>query len=78
MVAAFSMFLCLLDEVVSYAIYFTANGSRKLIDGSILTIFPHKELKEKWEKRLQHRCFRVNFAEILRTPSFRNTSGGCF
>ena len=54
------------------AIYFTANGlPRKLIDGSISTIFPHKEHKEERGKRLQHMCFPVNFTEFLTTPSIR-------
>ena len=49
-----------------FAIYFTANGPpRKLIDGSISTIFPRKEQKEEQKKSLRHRCFPVNFAEIL-------------
>ena len=35
--------------------------------------FSTKEQKEKWDKRLQHRCFPVNFADsaeqlFLRTP----------
>ena len=29
-------------------------------------------------KRPRHRCFPVNFATFLRTPSSQNTSGGCF
>ena len=29
-------------------------------------------------KRLQHKCFLVNFAKILRTPFLWNTSGSCF
>ena len=33
------------------AIYFTADGPRKLTDRSIQTIFPHKEQKEEREKR---------------------------
>ena len=32
-----------------YFYYFTANGPQKLIDGSIPTIFPHKEQKEEQE-----------------------------
>ena len=57
----------------------TANGpSWKLIDGSILTIFPHKEQKEEREKILKHRCFPVNFVEFLRTPFYKNTYGNCF
>ena len=66
------MFLCLLGEVVSY-LFFAASGPRKLIDGSISTIFSHKEQKEKREKRLRHRCFPVHFAEFLITPFFKNT-----
>ena len=30
------------------------------------------------EKRFQHRCFLVKFANFLRTPFLQNTSGGCF
>ena len=30
------------------------------------------------KKRLWHRCFLVNFAKFLRTPSLQNTSGDCF
>ena len=30
------------------------------------------------KKRLQHRCFPVNIAKLLRTPFSQNTSGGCF
>ena len=52
--------------------YFTVNGPpRKLFDGSISTIFPHKEQKEEREKRLQNSCFPVNFAEFLKTSSLR-------
>ena len=29
----------------------------------------------KMKKRLQHRCFAVNFAKFLRTPFLQNTSG---
>ena len=29
-------------------------------------------------KRLQHRCFPVNIANILRTTLLQSTSGGCF
>ena len=61
------MFLCHMGKLL--AIYFTANGPPlKLIDGSISTIFPHKEQKEEQEKKLEHRCFPVNFAEYLKTP----------
>ena len=61
------MFLCLGE------VYFTANGPRNIIDGSISIIFSHKEHKEE-----QYRCFTVNFAEILRTPFFKNNYGACF
>ena len=30
------------------------------------------------KKRLWHRCFAVNFANFLRTPSLHNTSDDCF
>ena len=30
------------------------------------------------KKRLQHRCFDVNIAKVLRTAFPLNTSGGCF
>ena len=30
---------------------------------------------ENSKKRLQHRCFPVNFAKFLRTPFFQSTSG---
>ena len=30
------------------------------------------------EKRFWHRCFPVNFVELLRTPFLHSTSGGCF
>ena len=36
---------------------------------------------EAWnfiKKRLQHRCFLVNFAKFLRTSFLQNTSGSCF
>ena len=67
------MLLCFLGKLL--AIYFTANGlPRKLTDGSISTIIPHKEQKEEREKRLQHGCFLVNFAEFLRTPFLRTTT----
>ena len=62
------MLLCFLGKLL--AIYFTANGlPQKLTDGSISTIIPHKEQKEEREKRLQHGCFPVNFAEFLRTTT---------
>ena len=67
------MFLCLLGEVL--AIYFTTNDPRKLIDGSIPTIFPHKEQKGDRENRLPHRCFPGNSTEFLKTPFLKNTSG---
>ena len=68
-----------LSWVKLLAIYFTASGlPGKLIDGSISTIFPYKEQKEEREKRLQHKCFPVNFVQFLRTPFFNNNYGGCF
>ena len=75
-IAGFSLLLWLLGEV--FAIYFTTNGPRKLTDGSIATIFSHKEQKEEGEMRLQHTCFLVNLAKILRLPFFKNSSGGGF
>ena len=30
------------------------------------------------KRRLQHRCFPVNFTKFLRIPFLRNTLGGCF
>ena len=30
------------------------------------------------KKRLWHKRFPVNFAKFLKTPFFKNTSGGCF
>ena len=30
------------------------------------------------KKRVQHRCFPVKFAKVLRTPFLQNTSGDCF
>ena len=58
-----------------FAIYFTANGQRKLIDGSIRTIFPHKERgrKEEQEKNIQAQVFSVNFTEFSRTPFLRTS-----
>ena len=29
------------------------------------------------KRRFRHRCFPVNSAQFLRTPSLQNTSGGC-
>ena len=57
------------------AIYFTANVKWKLIDVSILTIFPHtvQGKKEEHEKRFKYRCFFVNFFEFLRTPFLRTS-----
>ena len=43
------MFLYLLCKVV---LYFTAKDPRKLIDGSISTIFSHKGQKEELGKRV--------------------------
>ena len=61
------------------AIYFAANNLPwKLIDGSVSTIFPYKKQKEKHEKRLQHKCIPVHFAEFLRTHFFRKKYGGYF
>ena len=62
------MFLYL---AIFLAIYFTANSPRKMIDGSISTIFPLKEQKEGQEKRRQCRGFPVNFVEFLRTSFFK-------
>ena len=36
------------------------------------------KLTPKTPKRLQHRCFLVNYAKFLRAPFLQNTSGGCF
>ena len=36
------------------------------------------KLTPKTSKRLQHRCFLVNIAKVLRTFLLQNTSGGCF
>ena len=63
-VAAFSRFLCLLGEVVT--IYFTANGRRKLVDGSIPTIFPQKEQKKERENETPAQVFSCEFCEILK------------
>ena len=52
------------------AIYFTANGQRKLIDESIPIIFPHKA---KGKKEEQEKRFKRRFVEFLRTP-FLKTS----
>ena len=60
------MFLCILGEIASYLF----KGPRKLIDGSIPTIFPHKKQKEEREKRLQNSCFSIIFAEFLITPFY--------
>ena len=30
------------------------------------------------KKRLQHRCFTLNFAKFLSTPFLQKTTGGCF
>ena len=66
------MFFCLFGEVGSYLFY-----SKRPTNPSILTIFPPKEQKEEREKRLQHKCFPVNFPEFLRTPFFKITTIGC-
>ena len=71
------MFLGLLDEVVSY-LFYSKQLTTKVNDGSILTIFPHKVQKEEQGKRLQRRCFPVNFSEFLRTPFLKSNYGGCF
>ena len=31
-----------------------------------------------WKKRLQRRCFPVNFAKVLRTPFLQNIPNDCF
>ena len=70
------MFLCLLGKVISYLGLFIIQQAAH--NGSIPTIFLHKEQKEEQEKNLQHRDFPVSFEEFLRTTFFKNTSGDCF
>ena len=51
------------------AIYFTANGQWKLINGSIPTIFPHNAQgkKRRARKKIPAQVFSLNFAEFLKT-----------
>ena len=74
--AAFSMFLCFLSEVVTYLFYYK-RPTTKVNWWIQLKHIPHQEQKKEREKRLQHRCFRVNFAKFLRTRFFKSTYGGC-
>ena len=69
-VAAFSMFLCFLSEVVKYLFYYK-RPTTKVNWWVHLKHIPHQEQKKEREKRLQHRCFRVNFAKFLRTLFLR-------
>ena len=78
MVAAFSMFLCLLGEVVSYLFY-----SKRPTEVTWWIhpnhISPQRTRKKRrTRKNAQVQVFSVNFAEFLRTPFFKNISGGCF
>ena len=71
-VAAFSMFLCLLVEVVSYLFYSKRPPEIKSwINPSRIS---PQGTKRSAGKRLQHRYRPVNFAEFLRTHLFKNTS----
>ena len=73
------MLICLLGEVAMLAIYFyyfTANGPGKLIDGSIPTIFPHKEQKEQRENvkdriREKQVAFKHLFKVLKHTAKIR-------
>ena len=75
-VAAFSMFLCLLGEVVSYLFYSKRPTEIKLWI-SPRHISP-QGTKRSAGKRLQHKYRPVNVAEFLRTHLFKNTSADCF
>ena len=37
-----------------------------------------ESLFNKFKKRLQHNCFPVKFAKVLRTPFLQNNSSDCF
>ena len=64
----FSIFFCLLDEVVNYLFY--SKRPPKLTDGSILNIFPHNTQgkNRRARKETPAQVFSMNFAEILRAP----------
>ena len=70
-VAAFSMFLCFLIEVVNY-LFYCKRPTTEVNSWIHLKHIPHQEQKKEREKRLQHGCFRVNFAKFLRTLFFKN------
>ena len=42
------------------------------------SLFPEAEACNFLKKRLWHNCFPENFAKLLRTSFFQNTSSGCF
>ena len=53
--------------VAIYFYYFTANCPRQSIEGSIPTIFPHKEQKGQWEDvKDQIREKQVTFKNLLK------------
>ena len=77
-VAAFSMFLCLLGEVVSYLFY-----SKRPTEVNWWIhpnhISPQRtSRKKRARKKTQAQVFFANFEEFLRTPFLKNISGGCF
>ena len=75
--AAFSMFLCLLSKVVSYLFY---NKRPTEVNWWIHPnhISPQRTRKKrKAKKKTQAQVFSSNFTKFLRTPFYKNISGGC-
>ena len=54
---------------------FTKFKGKQLCQSLFSNIFAALRLENLFKKRLQHRCFPVNFAKFLRTPFLQNTSG---
>ena len=65
-------------------LYIQTPSSRVFYKKRVLKTFSKPEslflikLQASGYKRLQHRCFPVNFAKFLKTLVIQNTSGGCF
>ena len=72
--AAFSMFLCLLGEVVSYLFYSKRPTEVNWCNFNRVSLQRTRK-KRRVRKNTQA---QVSFAEFLRTPFFKNISGGCF
>ena len=76
--AAFSMFLCLFGEVVSYLFYSKRPTENNWWIPPNHISPPRTRKKRRARKNTQAQVFSVNFTEFLRTPFFKNVSGGCF